>query len=38
MDLERDGNVIEAGVWFVLSLALLIYSQAKTLRNTDERG
>ena len=26
MDLERDGNLIEAGVWFVLSLALLVYT------------
>jgi hypothetical protein len=26
MDLEREGNLIEAGVWFALSLALLIHS------------
>ena len=26
MDLERDGNLIEAGVWFVLSLVMLIHS------------
>lgn len=26
MDVERDGNLIEAGVWFALSLTLLIYA------------
>lgn len=26
MDLERDGNLIEAGVWFILSLVLFIYA------------
>jgi hypothetical protein len=26
MDLERDGNLIEAGVWFLLSLALFVYT------------
>jgi len=26
MDIARDGNLIEAGVWFVLSLALLVYA------------
>ena len=25
MDLERDGNMIEAGVWFVLSLGMLLH-------------
>ena len=26
MDLERDGNLIEAGVWFLLSIVLLVYA------------
>ena len=26
MDLERDGNLIEAVVWFLLSIALLIHA------------
>jgi hypothetical protein len=26
MDLERDGNVIEAGVWFLLAVVLFIYT------------
>jgi hypothetical protein len=26
MDLERDGNLIESGVWFLLSLVLFIYA------------
>ena len=26
MDLERDGNLIEAGVWIVLSLVLLVHT------------
>ena len=26
MDLERDGNLIEAGVWFFLALALIAYT------------
>ena len=26
MDLERDGNLFEAGVWFVLALVLSIYA------------
>jgi hypothetical protein len=26
MDLERDGNLIEAGVWFVLAVALCVYA------------
>ena len=26
MDLERDGNLIEAGVWFLLALTLFIYA------------
>lgn len=36
MDLERDGNVIEAGVWFVLALVLFVYSfrREKHLRST----
>lgn len=29
MDLERDGNLIEAGVWFDLSLALFAYTFAQ---------
>jgi len=34
MDLERDGNMIEAGVWLFLSLALVAYSfsQPKPMR------
>jgi len=36
MDLERDGNLIEAGVWFLLSLVLLVqaFCQNKRLRGT----
>src|SRR5437879_4209972 len=36
MDLERDGNFIEAGLWFVLALALFIYTfrREKRLRAT----
>ena len=36
MDLERDGNLIEAGLWFVLGLALFIYTfrREKRLRPT----
>ena len=36
MDLERDGNLIEAGVWFLLSLVLLAYTlrAAKRIRPT----
>jgi hypothetical protein len=26
MDLERDGNFIEAGVWFVLAVMLFVYA------------
>jgi succinate-acetate transporter protein len=26
MDLERDGNLIEAGVWFLLALVLCVYT------------
>lgn len=26
MDLERDGNLIEAGVWFVLAVALFVHA------------
>ena len=26
MDLERDGNLIEAGVWFLLAVILFIYT------------
>jgi hypothetical protein len=26
MDLERDGNFIEAGVWFLLSVVLFLYA------------
>ena len=26
MDLERDGNIIEAGVWFLLSMVLLVHT------------
>ena len=26
MDRERDGNLIEAGVWFVLALALFVHA------------
>ena len=26
MDIERDGNIIEAGVWLVLAVALLVYA------------
>ena len=26
MDLARDGNLIEAGVWFVLALVLLVWA------------
>jgi hypothetical protein len=34
MDLERDGNMIEAGVWMVLALVLFCYAfaQPKPLR------
>ena len=34
MDLERDGNIIEAGVWFLLSLVLVgyVFTQPKPLR------
>ena len=36
MDLERDGNLIEAGVWFLLSVALLAHAlhSEKRLRPT----
>jgi hypothetical protein len=36
MDLERDGNLIEAGVWFVLALVLFTCSlrRDKRLRPT----
>jgi hypothetical protein len=27
MDLERDGNLIEAGVWFLLSAVLFVYAR-----------
>lgn len=26
MDLERDGNLVEAGVWFVLAVALFVHA------------
>ena len=26
MDLERDGNLIEAGVWFLLAMILLVHT------------
>lgn len=26
MDLERDGNLIEAGVWFLLAFVLLVHA------------
>ena len=36
MDLERGGNLVEAGVWFLLSLVLLAYAlcQDKRIRST----
>lgn len=36
MDLERDGNLIEAGVWFVFALVLFIYAfrREQKLRST----
>lgn len=36
MDLERDGNLIEAGVWFVLALVLFFYAfrRERGLRST----
>ena len=36
MDLERDGNLFEAGVWFLLSLALFVHAlrREKRLRPT----
>jgi len=36
MDLERDGNFIEAGLWFVLAAALFTYTfrREKQLRAT----
>ena len=36
MDLERDGNLIEAGLWFALALVLFIYTfkRARRLRPT----
>ncbi len=36
MDLARDGNLIEAGVWFVFALVLFIYAfrRARRLRPT----
>lgn len=36
MDIERDGNYVEAGVWFLLAAALFIFTfrQKKELRAT----
>ena len=36
MDLERDGNLIEAGVWFLLAIILLIHAlrSERRLRRT----
>ena len=36
MDLERDGNLIEAGVWFILALGLFIdaFRRERSLRPT----
>ena len=36
MDLARDGNLIEAGVWFVLAVVLFVYAlrSEKRLRPT----
>ena len=36
MDLERDGNLIEAGLWFALAMVLFIYAfrREKPLRAT----
>ena len=36
MDLERDGNLIEAGLWFVLAVVLFIYAfrRERRLRGT----
>ncbi len=36
MDIERDGNLIEAGVWFVCALAVLVQAMrdTATLRKT----
>ena len=36
MDIERDGNLIEAGVWFLLALVLGVYAlrREKRLRAT----
>jgi|ERR1043166_1056264 hypothetical protein len=36
MDLEHDGNLMEAGLWFVLALALFVYTfrREKQLRGT----
>jgi len=32
MDLERDGNLIEAGLWFFLALVLLVYALRQNRR------
>ena len=36
MDLERDGNLLEAGVWFLLAVVLFLYSfrRERRLRST----
>lgn len=36
MDLERDGNLLEAGVWFFLAVVLFLYSfrRERRLRST----
>ena len=36
MDLERDGNLVEAGVWFVFALVLFLYAfrRERRLRST----
>ncbi len=36
MDIERDGNLIEAGVWFLLALVLAVYAlrRERRLRST----
>ena len=36
MDLERDGNLMEAGVWFFLAVVLFLYSfrRERRLRST----
>jgi hypothetical protein len=39
MDLERDGNLIEAGVWFVFASVLFFYAfrREKGLRSVASR-